>query len=352
MYGVSEYIFSCCVLLGIIVLYFILLWYTTLYSNPPLSKLNTSEIDRKSIVTLSYLGRRGDMGNQLFQIATAHAATLRSNSELVLPSSTKTLPLMELFDLSSVRIVNVTPTRKYYERDNYESIVIPSDGQVYDIYGYRQAYRYFDDYSAEVRQLLAPKQSILEQVRAALPPKYLVVHIRRGDYIKKMHSISYLREFRRCQLPYYKAGVKKLREVYPDLPVIVCTDSPTQVQSLLFEIDSTAILAPIIPNVKGKFSDFCIMYNATGLVISNSTYSWMAAYLKSDKMVVCPSPWWDPSGIIGTGLGLHGPYLHYPKWWILNCDSGMIEREPHGPDLPDTNHETLLGYKVLRGLFV
>lgn len=314
----------------------------------------SNEINNQSIVTDTYLGTRGDMGNQIFQLACVIAAANRSKAKVVLPTRISLLPIIELFDLTQFEWKDVNPDATFYEYDNYERIVIPSDGRTYNISGYRQAYKYFEDSAANIRNIFTPRIEILNAVREILPTEYIAVHIRKGDYIKYIHKIPLLREFRRCQLEYYKQGIRKLRESYPDCNLLVCTDSPQWVTPLLAELDSKAILAPVPNDVNPKFSDFCTLYLANGLVMSNSTYSWWASYLRNNRPIVAPSPWWDPDGFIGTAMALDGPYLHHPDWWILHSDTGEILRAPHSTigEKSDNNHETLMLYRLIRGMLL
>ena len=114
------------------------------------------------------------------------------------------------------------------------------------------------------------------------------------------------------------------------------------------------MLAPTLPHISPKFTDFCTLYLAEGLVISNSTYSWWAAYLRNNRTIICPTPWWDPVGFIGTGMGLNGPYLHYPEWWLLDADNGNIVRAPNSEEgeMEDTNSDTLNLYRMVRGILL
>lgn len=71
-------------------------------------------------------------------------------------------------------------------------------------------------------------------------------------------------------------------------------------------------------------------------------------------MIICPSPWWDPDGFIGTAMALNGPYLHHPDWWLLDTDTGKLVRTPDSKegDKPDNSNETLLLYKLIRGMLL
>lgn len=325
-----------------------------LYINKNPSIYQNNDGNKQSIVTYNNLGKRGDMGNQLFQLACVIAAANRSNAKIVLPTSVLSLPLAKLFNMDQFEVKDLIPDAIYHEYDNYENIIIPKDGRIYNISGYRQAYKYFDDQSATVRKLLTPKIELINSVKNIVPSKYIAVHIRKGDYVKLIHKVPLLREFRRCQLQYYREGIKKLREYYHDYPLLVCTDSPKLITPILSELDNKAILAPSINNISPKFTDFIILYLANGLVMSNSTYSWMSSYLNPYKTVVCPTPWWDPDGFIGTSMGLNGPYMHYPEWWLLDADNGAIIREPYSNygEKADNNHETLNIFRLVRGLLL
>lgn len=305
-----------------------------------------------SIVTYSYLGSRGDMGNQMFQLACVIAAAKRSGATVVLPTSVTSLPINRLFDLGEFERRDIDIDASFHEYDNYEHIVVPGDGRKYDINGYRQAYSYFEDYASEIRRVFTPRRDILDCVRQVLPRQYIALHIRRGDYVKSLHRIPLLREFRQCHMEYYKSGIAKLRETYPNCPLLVCTDSVEWVKPLLKQLDPEATMAPVVSEISGKFSDFCTLYLADAVVMSNSTYSWMASYLRNNRIIVAPSPWWDPDGFIGTSMALDGPYLHHPDWFLLDARTGLLVRKPHCDigDKPDNNGETLNIYRLIRGL--
>ena len=339
-------------LIIIIVLYFLTIFLLYIRQNPTID--TNPNIGGQSIVTHTYLGLRGDMGNQIFQLACVIASGMRSNASVVFPSRISSLPIVNLFDLTGFDWKDLTPDATFYEYDNYEEINIPDDGRIYDISGYRQSYKYFTDYSVLIRQIFTPKKYIIDAVRKIVPSEYIAVHIRKGDYLKLIHKIPLLREFRRCQLQYYKEGIRKLRAQYPDCPLLICTDSPNWVTPILSELDPNAVLAPIIPDISPKFTDFVVLHQAKSIVMSNSTFSWWAAYLNPNRTIICPTPWWDPDGFIGTSIALDGPYLHYPDWWLLDADTGVTIREPCSDigEKHDSNHETLNIYRLVRGLLL
>ena len=352
MYNILWY--SGCVIICLIVIIYIIAYFGVDSNN---SNTNVSyNITIPSTITHSHIGLRGDMGNQMFQLATLYATARKSQAKMVLPPQLQTLPLYQLCNLNHYDRADLNPDHIFHEFSNMEDINVPADGRNYDIRGYRQCYQYFDNYADDIRQLLKPKEKILNQVSQHLPCTYIALHIRKGDYVKLMHKIPLFREFRQCQLAYYINAIKKIREYYPIAPIVVCTDSVDWVTPIMSQLDSNCMLAPTIDNISPKFSDFCTLYLANAVIISNSTYSWMAAYLNHDKNrpVICPTPWWDPDGFIGKSMALDGPYLHYPPWWLLDTDNGAIIREPQSNigNRCDNQNETLNIYRFIRGCIV
>ena len=114
----------CILLVGYLGILFLLYWrknpkQTSIeMSTYPPSNL-TQRYHERSIVTHTSIGRRGDMGNQIFQLACIIAAGRRSHADIVIPTHIGTLPISQLFDLSSFIWKDVVPDSVYYEYDNY-----------------------------------------------------------------------------------------------------------------------------------------------------------------------------------------------------------------------------------------
>ena len=332
--------------LGIIILFFIIFIFFVIelilqiYKNP-----NSS--NNKSKVTLTYLGYKGDMGNQLFQLACLYAAAKRSNADIVLTTESKKLEYNELFDLGNVIYEDIHADKIYREWDNYENIVIPNDGKNYDIHGYRQSYHYFEDY--DVKKLFKINEDILTKVKNALPKEFIAIHMRKGDYYKIIHNVSpSFKEFNNCNDYYYIAGIKKIRKQFPNLPIIVCSNNKEIID--LEKINDTEnenmiSFSPKIEGIKDKFIDFCTLYLSKALIISNSSYSFWAAYLGEHDIVICPSPWWDNNGFLGYHIMDNNNY-YYPTWILLNPKTGKkAEKEPE-------KEKTLNFFRLIRGFVV
>src|SRR5574338_240707 len=137
-------IIICLLIIGYIGIIFIMYWRKNpIYlQNAVTLPHSNREVINPSIVTSTYLGTRGDMGNQIFQLACVISAGKRSGANIIIPTRIATLPINNLFNLNMFEFNDITPDATFYEYDNYEHIVIPDDGRNYNIRGYRQAYKY------------------------------------------------------------------------------------------------------------------------------------------------------------------------------------------------------------------
>jgi hypothetical protein len=112
----------------------------------------------------------------------------------------------------------------------------------------------------------------------------IAVHVRRGDYLlgsnPSFHGVLHGE--------YYIESVKRLRDVYGFLPVMVFTDSPEIVKN---EEWVKKIINLEFFNSSGDLSDFEEIAKSSGIVCSNSTFSWWASYISPSSAVTLPSQW-------------------------------------------------------------
>ena len=207
---------------------------------------------------------------------------------------------------------SMTNTDKYYQ-----STVVGHDNNLLEpqfnkkfISGYFQSAYYFATLKKKhpeisaigLRNPSAWFEEVNESVKVDNP---IVVHIRRGDYLKFADSYGILSD------EYFCEAIRALREKVPEAnksPIWVFSDSietiPTTMPKL---VDLGAVL--ISPPDGTSDSEVLIaMSLAEKIVISNSTYSWWSASLNTEKkIVIAPTKWYrnmeDPSGLM-------------PKEWV------------------------------------
>ena len=104
------------------------------------------------------------------------------------------------------------------------------------------------------------------------------IHVRRGDYAKLSHIYYNLNK------DYY---IKSLETVNPSGPIYVFSDDIDWCKKNL------SITEAIYPEGNSATEDFNLMRSCNHNIISNSTFSWWAAFLNrnEDKKIIQPSIW-------------------------------------------------------------
>lgn len=147
--------------------------------------------------------------------------------------------------------------------------------------------------------LSAIATSALAQVQAH---PIIAVHVRRGDYVHRKRARDLLLV---CTKNYFLRSVTRALADTGCRHVLVFSDDiPWCKRELGLDGDVTFIDERI-----GAHEQFLIMSRCQHFIISNSTFSWWAAFLGTapDKHVYCPDHWH-----VGTPTSLMP--LHVPSW--------------------------------------
>jgi hypothetical protein len=73
-----------------------------------------------------------------------------------------------------------------------------------------------------------------------------------------------------------------IRNIKPDIKFLIVTDDIDESKKLFPDIDCVS---------HDMITDFSILLNSRYLIITNSTFSWWAAWLKNKDIVVSPNNW-------------------------------------------------------------
>lgn len=149
---------------------------------------------------------------------------------------------------------------------------------------------------------LGVRTALAERLGRALGPRpdsdasseVIGVHVRLGDYVSDPLATAMMG---RTGPSYYADAVADLRSELGDLPVRVFTDSPDLVADVLAGVPGPLDVAPFAD----PWSGLRALSSCAALVLSNSTFSWWAAFVATvldDRTVpvVMPEPWYaEPS---------------------------------------------------------
>ena len=179
-------------------------------------------------------------------------------------------------------------SEKYYEQNDYvlDTLLLKNHNIKY-LQGYWQSYKYFDD----IRDILSQEFSLkcnlggknLEILHMIQSSNSISIHIRRGDYLK--HSI-----YEKLSINYYLNAVKYINDRVENAVFFVFSDDLTWVKKNL-NLDNAIYVG--VNNADSAEYDLELMKNCQHNIIANSSFSWWAAWLNSNKnkIVITPNRW-------------------------------------------------------------
>ena len=251
---------------------------------------------------------QGGLGNQLFQYFAGANLASKFGLPLILELGdlgfAKTQRKFELGDLvlpyeyrtiSTRRALALAKVKGFAARFNislqrgtFVSKEIGFDALLEDshsikrIKGYFQSWRYVQRFQNEFDLFVNTGWTNQMSVEAAIDNP-IIIHIRRGDYLKGNESIGVL------SMDYFKNALVSLSEMGISGRVWVFTDSPELLDSIfLDEIYAKLISTPLIVTPAEILS---VMSLGRATIISNSTFSWWAAYINQKGVVIAPDKW-------------------------------------------------------------
>jgi hypothetical protein len=236
----------------------------------------------------------GGLGNQMFQYAFGFALAKRNKMTLILDIgflkrtgnwTTRNYELEQL-SISKNKICSKDSlihriSRKIYKSRNYFE-------------GYFQSEKYFADCVENIRREFQFKERLL------IPEGNTVaIHIRRGDYVKfaDIHLV--------CPPIYYENAIAYIQSKVENPVFYVFSEDLKWVKQNI-NIPSNAIFVDYNPNLPSSH-DMQFMSLCKHQIISNSSYSWWAAWLNqnSGKIVVAPDKWFND----GRDMDIYTDYM-------------------------------------------
>lgn len=255
------------------------------------------------VVTFAQVGRKGRLGNQLFQIAATIGLAETHNYSWEFFTNIDRCAAGRLFNLhGSLSARRRRRVIEYKEQSQlYYDVTLPK-GREHDIIsldGYFQDYRYFNSSLNTLDKYLQLPPQLVNLVRRKVPevdsPFSVALHVRRGDYLKLNSLYNVL------DASYYLRAISSI-DGRIDNVIIVSNDIAWCEESLSPKIPYRIVYSPF----KDELADFVLLHLSKTIIIANSSFSWWAAFLKdvrsTNKMnnpnvqVFAPSLWYNSSG--------------------------------------------------------
>lgn len=269
--------------------------------------LFSSPLSAKPVVKGNLMGQ---LGNQLFIIAATVSLALDHDAEAVFPDLiTRTqegLPVNRekiLYRCNAV-MPEGTSLKFHYREPHFHYAPIPYQPNM-QISGYFQSEKYFRNHKDEIVALFAPSAEIKDY----LTNKYS--HLINHPCSVAIHVRHYSESGgERIYVPCSSDYLKKAMALYPkEAQFVVCTNDLERTKKLFADLS----VEPYYVENEPHYHDFYLMSMCKHNIISNSSYSWWAAYLNTnpEKIVAAPLAWFT------SDSGLDSKDLIPSSWMVF-----------------------------------
>jgi hypothetical protein len=242
---------------------------------------------------------QGRLGNQMFQYAAALSISKKNHTFFLIDNSSKSV----FFKYFKTRIVDLDfPTRialKLFKKKIKSTIHQVGDEDITEMKklftnnsyynGFFQSEGYFEGYKAYLQKTFVIKKEYKASFRNKYEQlfnenKIIAIHCRLGDYLN-WGSDELGGENLTLPQSYYQNALSQIDQL-DAYKIIIVTDDILNIEDRFGFITDKIIVS------EDEIIDFQILQNANLLIISNSSFSWWAAYLNTNKaLVYAPENW-------------------------------------------------------------
>lgn len=249
------------------------------------------------MIGYSQLGRMGQFGNQLFQVAATVALAARHNDEAVFPEwqyNHVFKKQVRCNDFSWVRNIYTEPTFAY-SPINYKPDTDLKNS-------YFQSEKYFADYADLIREQFDFVDGTVTDEQIKNASESCSIHIRRTDYV----ALAQYHPFPGMQ--YYMSAISNIEEMGIKKFMIFSDDIQWCIDAFGNNKKFTYIVG------QSNVQDMCLMSKCHSNIIANSSFSWWGAWLNQTetKRVISPAVWFGPGNAHVSTID-----LYCENWEIL-----------------------------------
>lgn len=251
------------------------------------------------MIGFNYLGKMGQLGNQMFQYASLKGIARNNNYNFCIPNHRDVIVdslgnklRIEIFqpfvlkNISSLNLQEIDESRPLVQESgfNFNENIFNECPDWVNLVGYFQTEKYFKNIESEIREdfefkdeILSPCKEMISQVDNPIS-----LHIRRGDFL--VNSANH----HNLDLSYYEESLSNFNS---DRTVVIFSDDPNWCKSQKIFSDDRFLVS----ESKNSYVDMCLMSLCKDHIIANSTFSWWGAWLSNPNNVIAPSKWFGPN---------------------------------------------------------
>jgi hypothetical protein len=236
---------------------------------------------------------QGGLGNQMFQIAAAYALAKENNDicgfdfdSCYTPQQGKTASVYKQNIFKKIPEIKNYKFENFYLELGFAFNRIPYKKNLF-LTGSFQSQKYFLNYSDDIKNLFYINNQKIEEYVKFLDfenSTFTSVHVRRGDYLNSRNLNFHFT----CDLNYFQEAIKKIK----NSKFIFFSDDMNWVKDNF--VSDNYFYSPF----DDELDDLSLMSLCHNNIISNSTFSWWAAFLNKNKnkKIIAPKKWFADKG--------------------------------------------------------
>lgn len=257
----------------------------------------------------------GRMGNQLFQFAYAYMLCMKIKKPFFLDENTDSFHASKYFLFPRYNKFKNWLLCMYYRQNqsnfkHFSQKDLKSENKSY-YSGYFQSLDYFKSVSGDLKKKVTIKRkyrlAFNKKYSELIKSKYVAIHVRKKDYT----SIGNLEgNPKDVSLPtsYFKTCLSKIENIN-NYRIVFVSDDIEWIKNNFQEYTNAKFFSD------SEIMDFLILKNASKVVISNSTFSWWAAFLNQNCDEVFAPKFW--MGYNEKDWGKHHSIYNQLNWQII-----------------------------------
>jgi SAM-dependent methyltransferase len=252
------------------------------------------------MLTFSRLGRMGNLGNQLFEIASTIGLAAKHGHDYQFPEWA-----YQKFFIGPIPTGQLPGTPVLNEQLYHNHDWPIKRGENYDLKGWLQSEKYWENVEPQIRKLFTFQEELAAGVRnrfaAAFKKPTIAISIRRGDYVDNPN-------YELLPVTYYIQALLHHFPNWQDYNIIFFSDDLPYCR-IHFECLQNAWFTDGLNAIE----QLCLMSMCNHFIIANSTFSWWGAYLgeKEETKIIRPAYLFA-----GPLLAKNDAKDFYPDRWI------------------------------------